>query len=194
MITPMARRSDRVVGAAWKRTGGLMRKYFLIIVFLVSGGLLTSSLVELYVAKQENETTLSGLQQHEAAAAATTIEQFVKGIERQIGWTLQPAWLSEAVATEQRRYEFNRVLRLTPAVTTISFLDRSGAEQIRISRLAVNVIGSRTDYTRDPRFLGPKLARPISGRSCSGTNPSRTCSSRWPKAGWMAASSWPRST
>ena len=135
----------------------------MVFVFLVSGALVTSSLVELYFANQENQASLSSLQRKEATAAATTIEQFVKGIERQIAWTIQPAWVSGAVATEQRRNEFNRLLRLSPAVTTISFLDRSGEEQIRISRLAMNVVGQP-----DRLFRRPDISRGQTGRTYFG--------------------------
>ena len=50
------------------------------------------------------------------------------------------------------------------AITEVSYLDASGPEQLRVSRLAMDVIGSRIDYSQDPqvpRGQGrPHLLRP----------------------------------
>jgi methyl-accepting chemotaxis protein len=46
-----------------------------------------------------------------------------------------------------------RLLRQAAAITEISYLDALGLEQLRISRLAMNVVGGATDYSQDPKFL-----------------------------------------
>ncbi len=38
-------------------------------------------------------------------------------------------------------------------------LDPQGFEQLRVSRLAMDVVGSKTDYSKDPRFLDPTGGR-----------------------------------
>ena len=45
-----------------------------------------------------------------------------------------------------------RLLRQVPAVTELSQLDASGREQLRVSRLAMDVIGSQTDFSKEPKF------------------------------------------
>src|SRR5207248_5090485 len=43
-----------------------------------------------------------------------------------------------------------------PAITELSHLDPSGREQLRVSRLAMNVAGSGAEYSQDPKFREPK--------------------------------------
>ena len=60
---------------------------------------------------------------------------------------------------EQRRSDYFRLLRQVLAVTEVSYIDPHGLEQLRVSRLAMDVVGSKTDYSQDPRFLQPKAGR-----------------------------------
>jgi len=139
--------------------GSLFRKYAVLFVASVSGALLVSGLFETYFSYQENKEALVALQQEKALGAATRIEQFVKEVERQIGWTTQPPIVAPAAAMEQRRSDYFRLLRQVPAVTEVSYLDPQGFEQLRVSRLAMDVVGSKTDYSKDPRFLDPTGGR-----------------------------------
>ena len=65
----------------------LFTKYLALIVGLVSLALLASGIVSLYFAYKENQTQLIVLQQEKANAAATRIEQYIRDIEQQLGWT-----------------------------------------------------------------------------------------------------------
>jgi hypothetical protein len=40
-----------------------------------------------------------------------------------------------------------------PAITDIAQLDAQGREQVRVSRVAADAIGSQTDFSRDPIFV-----------------------------------------
>ncbi len=142
-----------------KPRGHLFRKYVVLFVTLVSGALLTSGLIEIYFSFQENKGALVRIQREKALAAASRIEQFIKEIERQIGWTTQAPWGARATALEQRRFDSLRLLRQVPAVTEISHLDATGKEQLRVSRLAMDVVGSETDFSREPKFLEAKSGK-----------------------------------
>jgi signal transduction histidine kinase len=129
---------------------------------LVSGALLVSGLVELYFSYREILQGLEALQREKAVGAASRIEAFVKEIERQVGWASQPqVGLQRTV--EQRRLDYLRLLRQAPAVTEVSQLDAGGLEQLRVSRLAMDVVGSRADFSRDPRFTEARRGRPYYG-------------------------------
>src|SRR3972149_408400 len=134
-----------------KPRGPLFRKYVVLFVSLVSGALVTSGLVEIYFSYQENKTALGRIQREKAQAAASKIEQFIKEIERQIGWTTQAQWGARSMALDQRRFDYLRLLKQSPAVTEISQLDTAGKEQLRVSRLAMDVAGSQTDFSQEPR-------------------------------------------
>jgi signal transduction histidine kinase len=141
------------------RRGRLFWKYVIVIVVLVGGALLASGLVEIYFSYQENKAALVALQREKALGAASRIEVFIKGIEGQIGWTTQPQLVAPSAALEQRRIDYLRLLRQVPAITELSYLDASGKEQLRVSRLAMDVIGGQQDYAQDPRFTVPKSGR-----------------------------------
>ncbi|MBI3635499.1 MAG: GAF domain-containing protein, partial [Candidatus Rokubacteria bacterium] len=99
------------------------------------------------------------VQREKAYGAAGRIEAFVKEIERQMGWTTQPQLVAPAAAIEQRRVDSLRLLRQVPAITELSHLDAEGREQLRISRLAMDVVGSGIDYSTDPRFIEPRRGK-----------------------------------
>ena len=88
------------------------------------------------------------VQQEKADAAAQRINQFVSEIESQIGWTTRAEW--RQIGIEQQRYDFIRLLRQTPAITELQFLDGSGKEQLRVSRLEPDVIAKPKGLFRRP--------------------------------------------
>ncbi|MBI4629288.1 MAG: GAF domain-containing protein, partial [Candidatus Rokubacteria bacterium] len=132
--------------------GRLFRKYVIVFAVLVSGALLASGAIEVWSSYQENKAALVAVQRQKALNAATRIEAFIKEIERQIGWTTQPQLGPKAAATDQRRVDYLRLLRQAPAITEISHLDAEGREQLRVSRLAMDVVGSGTDFSGEPKF------------------------------------------
>src|SRR5262245_40288579 len=136
--------------------GHLFYKYVVIFVSLVSGVLLTSGLVEIYFSYQETQTALGRIQWEEAENAALKIRQFLKDIERQMAWTLQPLG---AVPVDQRSDDYYKLLRQVSAITEISYLDASGQEQLRVSRFSRNVVGSGVDASREAKFLEAKLRK-----------------------------------
>ena len=139
---------------AW-RGNRLFRKYVVPFVGVVLLALLSNGLLEIYFAYQENKSALAQIQREKAAAAAVRIENFVKEIERQIGWTTQP-YVTAAGALEQRRLDYLRLQRQVPAITEVSYIDAHGREQLRLSRLAMDVIGSGADLSAAPVFTATR--------------------------------------
>jgi hypothetical protein len=86
----------------------------------------------------------------QAEGAAAKIGQFIKEIESQVGWTTQLPWSAGTI--EQRRTDGQRLLRQVPAITELAQLDSTGKEQLKVSRLAMDVVGSQTDFSQDPKF------------------------------------------
>ena len=75
----------------------------------------------------------------------------MREIERQIGWVAQAQWATLPV--EQRRFDYVRLLRQVPAITELVQLDRQGHEQLKVSRLTMDVVGSGTDHSKEPAFV-----------------------------------------
>jgi signal transduction histidine kinase/DNA-binding response OmpR family regulator len=156
--------------------GRLFRKYVVVLLVLVGGVLMASSLVELYFSYQQTQRAIVRVERAKAVATAARIQQFMKDIERQLRETTQAAsddpaatrvgrtrlafreGLGAALA-EQRELDFLRLLRNVPAVTEISHLDVSGKEQLRVSRLKFDATGSQDDFSRAPMFLEARAGK-----------------------------------
>ena len=138
---------------------GLFLKYLTFIVLLVSAGLIASGAIGLYFSYQETRDALVSLQREKALNAAVRIEQFLRDIESQLGWTTLPLVSAAGSPMEQRRLDFLKVLRQLPAVTEVSHLDAQGREQLKVSRLAMDTAGSNIDYSKDPRFTEAKKGK-----------------------------------
>jgi signal transduction histidine kinase len=137
--------------------GRLFRKYFLLIAGLVSLMLLLNGGVALWFSYHENRMVLFGMQQEKAVMAGRRIDDFVTGIERQLGWTTAPQW--GALPIEQRHFDYVRLLRQVPAITELTQLDADGKEQLKVSRLSMDVIGSGQDYAKSPAFTEAREQR-----------------------------------
>jgi signal transduction histidine kinase len=138
------------VAARRVHRGRLFRKYFLLILALVCGTLIISGGIGLYFAYQENKVALASLQREKAGAAAARIEEFVRQVEQQLAYAALPHLGAEGAA--QRNLEFQKVLKIAQAVTDIAYIDERGREQLVVSRLQMNVIGSGKDRSQEPAF------------------------------------------
>ncbi len=156
--------------------GRLFRKYVVVLLVLVGGVLMASSLVELYFSYRETQRSIVRVERAKAVAAAVGIEQFLREVEQQVRETTRTAsddpdasqvgqgklgfrqGLGAALA-EQRELDFLRVLRNVPAVSELSHLDLAGKEQLRVSRLDPDVVGSQEDFSKAPKFLQARTGK-----------------------------------
>jgi signal transduction histidine kinase len=134
----------------------LFRKYMLIFVVLVSGALLTSGLLEIFFSYHENQTALLSIQREKAASAATEVRDFILEKERLVAGALPPVPSGTAVAPDARLNDFLRLQRQSSMITEVSYLDSTGREQVFVSRLAMNRIGSQIDRAHEPAFTSAK--------------------------------------
>ena len=128
----------------------LFLKYIALFVAVVSLALIANGAFEVYFSYQEQKTSLVRIQREQAQAAAGKIGQFIQEIESQVGWTTQLPW--SAGTLEQRRFDALRLLRQVPAITELAEIDATGHEQLRVSRLAMDVVGSGADVSKEPAF------------------------------------------
>ena len=128
----------------------LFIKYVTLFVGVVGLALAANGAFDVYFSYQEQKSALVRIQREQAESAAGKIGQFVSEIESQVGWTTQLPWSSGTL--EQRRFDALRLLRQVPAITELAEIDSSGHEQLRVSRLAMEVVGSGNDVSKDPSF------------------------------------------
>src|SRR5919199_399252 len=128
----------------------LFIKYVGLFVTVVVLALASSGMFDVYFYYNEHKAALIRIQREQAEAAAAKIGQFIKEIESQLGWTTQLPWSASTI--EQRRFDGLRLLRQVPAITELSMVDAAGKEQLRVSRLAMDVVGSGVDFSKQPKF------------------------------------------
>jgi signal transduction histidine kinase len=128
----------------------LFTKYVALFVSVVAIALLSNGVFEVFFYYREHKAALIRIQHEQAEAAAAKISQFVKEIESQLGWTTQLPWSAGSI--EQRRFDALRLLRQVPAITELAQVDSTGKERLRVSRLAMDVVDSGLDLSKDPKF------------------------------------------
>ncbi|MCP3458972.1 ATP-binding protein [Bradyrhizobium sp. CCGUVB23] len=128
----------------------LFTKYVGLFVAVVAVALLANGLFEVFFYYREHKAALIRVQREQAEAAAAKIGQFVKEIESQLGWTTQLPWSAGSI--EQRRFDALRLLRQVPAITELAQVDSTGKERLRVSRLAMDVVDSGIDLSKDAKF------------------------------------------
>jgi hypothetical protein len=161
--------SQSVEKIGWREISGpLFRKYVALFLAVVCVALLSNGVFEIWFSYQEHKASLIRIQHEQAEAAAAKIGQFIKEIESQVGWTTQLPWSAGTI--EQRRTDGQRLLRQVPAITELAPARSVRQEQLRVSRLAMDVVGSQADLSQDPKFTEAWPTRSITVRSISGAN------------------------
>jgi signal transduction histidine kinase len=128
----------------------LAAKLAIALIGLVTVVLLVNGAVNLWLNYEEAKRGAVRVQQEKAQAASERVDEFISEIENQIGWTTRAEW--RRIGVEQQRYDFIRLLRQAPAITEVSYLDGSGKEQLKVSRLEPDAVGSGKDLSAEPRF------------------------------------------
>src|SRR5262245_52901645 len=118
----------------------LFRKYVVLFVAVVCAALVVNGISEIWFSYQQLQLLLLRVQREQAIGAAGKIEQFIKEIEGQLGWTTQLPLRPENL--KDRHLDLVRLLQQAPAITQITQLDDSGREQLRAARFELDDIGS----------------------------------------------------
>jgi signal transduction histidine kinase len=128
----------------------LFVKYVALLVSVVVLALIANGAFEIWFSYREHKASLIAMQRDQARTAAEKIEEFIAQIQSQVGWTTQLPWSDGTL--EQRRFDALRLLRQVPAITELAQIDASGHEQLKVSRLTMDVVGSGVDYSNKPEF------------------------------------------
>src|SRR5262252_3185567 len=131
--------------------GQLFRKYVGLFVAVVCAALVATGLSDIWFSFREQNVLLMRIQQEQAKSAAAKISHYIKEIEGQLAWATLLPWSTDTL--NEWKFDAVRLLRQVPAVTDIAQLDAAGREQIRVSRVVKDVVGSQTDYSRDDSFV-----------------------------------------
>src|SRR5215470_15276570 len=139
--------------AAWGRVASRFRpSCSACFTTVVCVALLSNAMFEVLFSYQDRKASLIRIQHEQAEAAASQIAEFMRNIEEQLSWTTHEPWTT--TTPDRRGLDLWRmVLRQVPAITDLALLDAKGREQLRVSRLSLDAIGSLVDFSKDPKFF-----------------------------------------
>ena len=141
----------------------LVRHYFLISLVLISGGLITSGLSELYFRYRESAADLMRLQQEITSGAASKIEQFVQEIERTTRGAAKSREITENGLSPEYRFELRRLLVIAPAITEAVAIDSDGKRRVAVSRFGRALSVDEKIDSPSPALLSAKEAKSYFG-------------------------------
>ena len=146
----------RQAGRAMRRNVGgsrLLQRTFLIALFLVSGGLITSGAIELFFRYRESVEGIGALQREMAQGVAFKIQQFVQDIEKTLRASTQTPEIVTDGLTEAYRFQLIKLLRVAPAITTATAVDADGGERLKVSRVQMVQPEDLGDRISDEAFV-----------------------------------------
>ncbi len=136
---------------------GLFAKYVFALVGLVIFVLAVNGAIETWISYRATRTTLTDAMGEKAEASARRIEQSIAELERQISWVTR----ASADTLAKHNADYAQLLNQVAPVSQLSLLDGTGREQLKLSRGAPAVVGSKADFSRDIRFT-ETVARGVS--------------------------------
>ncbi|HLA11101.1 MAG TPA: sensor histidine kinase [Pyrinomonadaceae bacterium] len=110
-----------------RKRGRLVRHYFLASALLISAGLITSGLLEIYFGYQESWDLFGKIQKEIATGTAFKIEQFVQEIERDMKAATRSRELVRDGLSPDYKWELRRLLVNVPSITGAVAFDTHGA-------------------------------------------------------------------
>ncbi|HEY7435836.1 MAG TPA: cache domain-containing protein [Methylomirabilota bacterium] len=128
---------------------------------LLGSVLLINSAVNVWYTWRQTEALVARLHREKAETAATLIEQFLQGVQSQIGWTTSAWWAARPL--DERRVDYLRLTRQVPAIIEVAQLGVDGKEVLRVSRVAMDTVGGGADFAGDVRFLEARDRRAYFG-------------------------------
>jgi len=130
----------------------LIRGYFLVSLFLVGGGLITSGLLEIYFLYFDSREQISQFRGEVATGAAFKIEQFVQEIEKMMrGATKSREVVLKGISPEYE-FEMRKLLMIAPPITEAVAMDETGVSRTQVSRLRTILPGNRHNLLSTESF------------------------------------------
>ena len=145
-------RAEEALAVKERRRGRLLRHYFVISFVLLSGGLITSGLWEIYFRYQEIRDTIAVRQQEAAAGAAFRLEQFIQEIHRSVTAATRSREVTAAGLSPNYQFELERLLLIAPAITEAVALDAKGMVKARAARLRPVLPEGQVDFSATVAF------------------------------------------
>lgn len=139
-----------------RHRGRLVRQYFVVFIALLGGGLIVSGLIELYFRYLENREQIAAIQSEVASSAASTIAQFILGLEQELQVATVSGTIAEAGVSEAYSIELARLLSVAPAISELVAVDAAGKPRAFMSRFRVELSDDQKDFAQAASFTKSK--------------------------------------
>lgn len=114
--------------------GRLLRRYFYFSALLISLGLIGSGLLNLYFTYRDTRSHISRLHQEVANGAAVRIQDFLDSIEQGMRMAAKAHEIATDGLTQNYRFEMERLLLVSPAISELVALDVDNKFDLRVAR------------------------------------------------------------
>ena len=141
----------------------LIWKYTAVVVTLVAAATISVGLTELYFTSQDIKRALTRVEKDKASSAASSIRQETQALIRELESVAQPTVGKGQAGLEERVEDFQRVLEREPLVSSLTYLDATGKEQLRSSLLEPVRRNSGIDYSGRPAFVRARTDKQFLG-------------------------------
>lgn len=125
------------------RRTGLLPKYAMSFMVLVGGAVMVAGLIDLGVGYRASYEAHASVQRAEVRAAAVRIATFLDGIRAQLQDVSGLPWSSGLMGLQERREEYQRLIKLVPAIAELRAVDARGIERLRASRQDLDEVEPR---------------------------------------------------
>jgi signal transduction histidine kinase len=130
----------------------LVTRYWLVISLLIGLTLGIVGGLEMWFSYRSNLDSIRVLQEAESKTAAVRIEEHLRAIEGYIREVGGLPWSSGLFTEEDRKAEFQRLLKLVPAVLEIRAIDGEGRERLYVSHTEMNSTDGGADWSKSVAF------------------------------------------
>ena len=131
---------------------GLFPKYATALLLLVGIILLVNGALELAFTYRESRQSAAIVQRSEARVAAARIEQVLGNVQSHLLEVGGLPWESGLLKTQDRREEYQRLLKLVPAIAELRHFDHDGMERLKVSRLEVDEVDAGRTVEAEEHF------------------------------------------
>lgn len=120
-------------------------------VFLAAVTVVAVGLVDAWLSYRHVSALLINIQRQHADSAAHRIYDLIRDIETQLETLKRSPW--DTTSIDDWQLKSASLLQRLPAITEFARIDETGRERAHISRVALDVIDSNTDFSRDPKVV-----------------------------------------
>jgi len=132
----------------------LFRKYATVLMLFVGIALILGGALQATFNYAETRAQVELRQGVEARAAAARIRDYLKSLESEVHEMSGLPWGRGVLDPGGRLEEFRRLLKLVPAILELRSIDAAGREQLRVSRIDPDEVGTGNPVENRAAFLG----------------------------------------